>query len=173
MSNLTEFPTTFFEYARAHLNSMLDYLIICGAIIIIGAVILIELIKTFNPNINTPKEAVEHIITKIDETENTHEPTKLTFSEIFELKNKLDLLLMPLFGAILVLWVSEIFPSYKIRMLEIISTYYISALIYIAVFVSLYTIGTAFVRSILWFVDKAIELFSSIVKIVKEQKKYE
>ena len=166
MSNLTEFFTTFFEF----FDVMLDYLFIVGAIIIIGAVILIELIKTFNPEINTPREAVEYIIKKLEEQENTDEPEPFIFSEIFKLKNKFDLLLMPLFGSMVVLAVTEIFTGYRPMMLEMLSTYYIPVLTYIAVFVALYTVGAHSVSSFLWFIDKAIEIFGSIVKIIKEKK---
>jgi len=166
MSNLTEFFTAFFGF----INPMIDYMFICGAIIIIGAVILIELIKTFNPDINTPREAVEYLTQKIEEQENTDEPEPFIFSEIFKLKNKFDLLLMPLFGSMVVLAVTGIFTSYRPMMLEIIENYYIPVLTYIAVFVALYTVGAHSVSSFLWFIDKAIEIFGSIVKIIKEKK---
>ena len=169
MSNLSEFLT----YFTAVASSVIDYALIIALVVIIGAIFIIGLIKTFNPEIDTTEQAIKYIISETEkELEEDSATTDFSFIEdrmdkmrVFHVFN---LLLMPIFGMGFILMFCQWFP--RPAMIDSIMTHYIPALPYIAMFCALYLLGKIGITAILGLIMKTGELITAMMKIIKEEK---
>ena len=146
MSNLSEFLT----YFTGVITSVTNYALFTVLVVIIGAIIITELIKKFNPEIDTTEQAIKHIATKIKEEEN--EETEEDDDPIFDEHNPyLIFLLYPIIGVFSIIAILlPLFPIFTAGLLDLVIKYYISVLPYFAMFVALYMCGFMFSRLLLW-----------------------
>ena len=171
MSNFTEFLTI----VSGYLNTVLNYALFIILVVIIGAIIITELIKTFNPEIDTTEQAIKHIATKLKEEYKEEEENEEEYNTIFDEYNTwLVFLLYPMIGVFFILAVIlPLFPTYTAGLLDQVIKYYISVLPYFAMFVALSMGGLMFSRLLLWGARKTFDLATSTMKIIKEEKEDE
>ena len=172
MSNLSEFLT----YFTGVITSVTNYALIIALMVIIGAIIITELIKKFNPEIDTTEQAIKHIATKLkEEHDKEEEENEEEYNTIFDEYNTwLVFLLYPMIGVFFILAVIlPLFPTYTAGLLDLVIKYYISVLPYFAMFVALSMGGLMFSRLLLWGARKTIDLATSTMKIIKEKKEDE
>jgi len=171
MSNLSEFLTIFSGY----LNTVLNYALFIILVVIIGAIIITELIKKFNPEIETTEQAIKHIATKLKEEYKEEEENEEEYNTIFDEYNTwLVFLLYPMIGVFFILAVIlPLFPTYTAGLLDLVIKYYLSVLPYFAMFVALSMGGLMFSRLLLWGARKTIDLATSTMKIIKEEKNHD
>jgi len=171
MSNLSEFLT----YFTGVITSVTNYALIIALMVIIGAIIITELIKKFNPEIDTTEQAIKHLISKTKEEYKEEEENEEEYNTIFDEYNTwLVFLLYPMIGVFFILAVIlPLFPTYTAGLLDLVIKYYISVLPYFAMFVALSMGGLMFSRVTLWGARKTIDLATSTMKIIKEKKEHE
>ena len=171
MSNFTEFVTI----VSGILNTVVDCtLVLCFGVIVI-AIVITELIKVFNPNIETSKQALEYIVAEIKEEGNDEEESEEEDNPIFDRNSPyLVFLLMPMIGAFVIIAIlTPLFPVHAAEWLDIVIKYYISVLPYFAILVALYFLGLMSSRVIIWGARKTFDLATSTMKIIKEEKEDE
>ena len=169
MSNLSEFLT----YFTGVITSVTNYALFTVLVVIIGAIIITELIKKFNPEIDTTEQAIKHLISKTKEYDEEH--TEEEDDPIFDAHSPyLVFLLYPMIGVfIIIALLLPLFPTYTAGVLDIVIKYYISVLPYFAIVIALYGIGLMFSRLLLWGARKTLDLATSTMKIIKEKKEHE
>ena len=167
MNKLTEFVTYFTSLS----NTILNYAIIAVFATIILLITVTELMKTFNPNINTTKEAIEHIVTHIKEEEETIDNDENVERDIIQTLKfyKLDFIVVPMLGLFSIITIGVVlFPEISARGLETAMTYYIPITPYIAFFVMLYIFGVMTFLIVKVVGRKTFELISVISEKYKE-----
>ena len=172
MSNLSMFLTFLSEVV----TSVLNFTLATGFVIIVFFVTITELMKAFNPNIETTEQAIKHITTKLNEEYDEEEDEKEDDDNPILYKNSpfLMFLLYPIIGTfVIIAFLLPLFPTYTAGVLDIVIKYYISVLPYFAIVIALYGIGLMFSRLLLWGARKAIDLVTSTMKIIKEKKEHE
>ena len=169
MSNLSEFLT----YFTGVITSVTNYALIIALMVIIWAIIITELIKKFNPEIDTTEQAINHLISKTKEYDEEH--TEEEDDPIFDAHSPyLVFVIYPIFGVfIIIALLLPLFPTYTAGVLDIVIKYYISVLPYFAIVIALYGIGLMFSRLLLWGARKTLDLATSTMKIIKEKKEHE
>ena len=175
MSYLT--LTNFVTYLIEILTMILNGIITMFLAVTITSVTVIELMKAYNPNISTTKEAIDHIATNLKESE---EKTTPSDEEIFTVvgqtfkDTKLDFLIVPMIGLMAIMIIGEtLFPYLMVGWLENIMTYYISVIPYIGYFVVLYMVGIMAISVARVIGGKTVELISVILEKIKETEKEE
>ena len=160
---------TFSEYLTFMskiINPIIDLVLIAALVIIIIAIIITELMKAFNPTIDTSEQAVEHIVSKLKNYEPNEEEEQYDVPET----NVFLFLFMPIIGVAVVLAVIRpLFPIFGDKLIDFIMKYYIEVLPYFAIFVGLYYLGSVFIRLGIWGAYKFGELLEVTVKIIKKE----
>jgi len=174
MSNGTEFITYFTSLS----NTILNYAIIAIFATIILLITVTELMKAFNPNIATTKEAIDHIVTKLKEDEDKEHDSSdlvdLTYIGQALKETKLDLMLVPMFGLLIVMTIGDtLFPQISARWLETAMINYVPIVPYIFCFVILYMVGVMAILIFKVIGIKTFELFSVLAVKYKELVKEE
>ena len=169
MSNLSEFLT----YFTGVITSVTNYALIIALMVIIGAIIITELIKKFNPEIDTTEQAIKHLISKTKEYDEEH--TEENDDPVFDAHSPcLVFIFYPVIGTFIIIAILQpLFPTYTAGVLDIVIKYYISVLPYFGIVIALYLIGLMFSRLLLWGARKTIDLATSTMKIIKEKKEDE
>ena len=170
MSNLSEFLTIFSGF----LNPIINITLTLGFIVIVMFIAITELMKAFNPEIDTTEQAIKHIAIKLKE-ECKEEENEEEDDPIFDAHSPyLVFLLYPMIGVfIIIALLLPLFPTYTAGVLDIVIKYYIEVLPYFAMFVALSMGGLMFSRLLLWGARKTIDLATSTMKIIKEKKEDE
>jgi len=172
MSNLSMFLTFLSEVV----TSVLNFTLATGFVIIVFFVTITELMKAFNPNIETTEQAIKHITTKLNEEYDEEEDEKEDDDNPILYKNSpfLMFLLYPIIGTfVIIAFLQPLFPTYTAGLLDQVIKYYISVLPYFAMFVALSMGGLMFSRLLLWGARKTFDLATSTMKIIKEEKEDE
>ena len=169
MSNLSMFLTYLFGIT----NTVVNITLTLGFIVIVMFIAITELIKKFNPEIDTTEQAINHLISKTKEYDEEH--TEEEDDPIFDAHSPyLVFVIYPIFGVfIIIALLLPLFPTYTAGVLDIVIKYYISVLPYFAIVIALYGIGLMFSRLLLWGARKTIDLATSTMKIIKEKKEHE
>ena len=173
MSYLT--LTNFVTYFTEVLTMILNGIGIIFLVVTITSITVIELMKAYNPNISTTKEAIDHIITNLKESE--EKPVPLD-DAVFEYMGqmfkdtRLDLMIVPMIGLMTVMIIGDyLFPHLMVGWLETAMTYYISVVPYITYFVMLYMLGIMTITAARVIGGKTVELISVIADKIKETEK--
>jgi len=171
MSNLSEFVTIFSGF----LNPIINITLTLGFIVIVMFIAITELMKAFNPEIDTTEQAIKHIATKIRENHDEEEENEEEYNTIFDEYNTwLVFLLYPIIGVFSIIAILlPLFPIFTAGLLDLVIKYYISVLPYFAMFVALSMGGLMLSRVTLWGARKTIDLVTSTMKIIKEKKEHE
>ena len=170
MNKLSPFLTVFTEVTASFLNIILGI----SVVIIIASVVITELMKFFNPNIETTEQAIKHIATKIKQQEKEWESEEIE-PQVFNMPHPyVFFLLMPILGVFFIIAVLKpLFPIFTGVLLDTVIKYYVSVLPYFAIFVALYMIGETGTRIFIWLARKTCEMATSTLKIIKEKKENE
>jgi len=174
MSQLTDFIAYFTSIS----NTILNYTITAIFATIILLITVTELMKTFNPNIATTKEAIDHIVTKLKEDEGKEHDSSdlvgLTYIGQALKETRLDFMLVPMFGLLIVMTIGDtLFPQISARWLETAMTYYVPIVPYIFCFAILYMVGVAAILTFKAFGLKTFELIIILSDKIKETVKEE
>ena len=171
MSNLSMFLTFLSEVT----TSVLNFTLATGFVIIVFFVTITELMKAFNPNIETTEQAIKHITTKIKEKHDEEEENEEEYNTIFDEYNTwLVFLLYPIIGVFSIIAILlPLFPIFTAGLLDLVIKYYISVLPYFAMFVALYMGGLMFSRILIWGARKTYELIIMTIIIVIEEKNHD
>ena len=166
MNKLSQFLTVFTEVTASFLNIILGI----GAVIIIASVVITELMKFFNPNIETTEQAIKHIATKIKQPKKEEEIEEEEDSGFVMPHPYVFFMLMPMIGVFFIIAVLKpLFPIFTGVLLDTVIKYYVLVLPYFAIFVALYMLGETGTRIFIWLARKTCELATSTLKIIKEK----
>ena len=168
MSNLSMFLTFLSEVV----TSVLNFTLAIGFVIIVFFVTITELMKAFNPNIETTAQAIKHITTKLNEEYDEEEEKEDDDNPILY-KNSpfLMFLLYPIIGTfVIIAFLQPLFPTYMAGVLDIVNKYYVSVLPYFAIVIGLCGIGLASSMLVMWLARRTYELAASTIQIINEKK---
>ena len=172
MSNLSMFLTFLSEVV----TSVLNFTLATGFVIIVFFVTITELMKAFNPNIETTEQAIKHITTKLNEEYDEEEDEKEDDDNPILYKNSpfLMFLLYPIIGTfVIIAFLQPLFPTYTAGVLDIVNKYYVSVLPYFAIVIGLCGIGLASSMLVMWLARRTYELAASTIQIINEKKEKE
>ena len=170
MSNLSMFLTVLSEVV----TSVLNFTLATGFVIIVFFVTITELMKAFNPNIETTEQAIKHIATKIKQPKKEEEIEEEEDSGFVMPHPYVFFMLMPMIGVFFIIAILKpLFPIFTGVLLDTVIKYYVLVLPYFAVFVALYICGETVTRSFMWLARRTYELAASTIQIINEKKEKE